>query len=317
MASRKSDLNGPQKFTSYWPEYDAEPFNRIGRPPLKRRTIASVAAMALVLAPAAVLAQYSSTSDAPAVSAVNFFSQDAPAGGAKSKAESKQGSTKAFSAVGIAANVSPLGVGGQLATNLNSHINVRVEGSFFNYTVSTINSNGFAINPKLNLASMGAAVDLYPFHAGWRISPGVLFYNNNYADATYVATPGASFTLNNVTYYSASGANAVQGTGKVGLGDGTPAFTITTGWGNIAKTKGHWSVPFEVGIALIKAPTLGITLTGEGCLDAALTQCLDVATNPTIQANLAAQVAKYQSDLDPLKTYPIISIGISYSIHKN
>ena len=72
-----------------------------------------------------------------------------------------------------------------------------------------------------------------------------------------------------------------------------------------------------MGIALIKAPTLGITLTGEGCLDAALTQCLDVATNPTIQANLAAQVAKYQSDLDPLKTYPIISIGISYSIHKN
>jgi hypothetical protein len=275
--------------------------------------------MALVLAPVAVKAQSSSSTEmsSPEGRVVNFLSQESAGGGMKSTTAEKHGPGKSFSAVGIAANVSPLGVGGQIAVNLNSHINLRGEGSYFTYTVSDITSNGFTISPKLNLASAGASVDLYPFHAGFRISPGVLFYNNNYADATYVATPGATFTLNNVTYYSASGANAVHGTGTVGLGNGQPAFTITTGWGNIAKTKGHWSFPFEVGIALIKAPTLSISLSGQGCLDAALTQCLDVATNPTIQANLAAQVAKYQSDLDPLKTYPIISFGVAYSFHKN
>ncbi len=283
---------------------------------MNRISIASVAALALLLAPVAALAQYSSSSDAaaPASWAVSFL----PAGGdgGKVAAALSNPPAKAFSAVGIAANVSPLGIGGQLATNINSHINVRVEGSFFNYTVSDITSNGFTIKPKLNLASVGASVDLYPFHAGWRISPGMLFYNDNHADATYVAAPGTSFTLNNFTYYSASGSNAVQGTGKVGLGDGSPAFTITTGWGNIAKTKGHWSFPFEVGIALTKAPTLGITLTGQVCNKQGL-NCVDVATDPTVQSNLAAQIAKYQNDLDPLKTYPIVSFGVSYSIHKN
>jgi hypothetical protein len=285
---------------------------------MKCRLIASVAAMALVLAPVAVKAQSSSSTEmsSPEGRVVNFLSQESAGGGMKSTTAQKQVPAKAFSAVGVAANVSPLGIGGQVAVNLSSHFNVRGAGSYFTYSVSDITSNGFTIKPKLNLASAGLALDYYPFHAGFRLSPGVLFYNNNHADATYVAAAGTSFTLNNNTYYSGTGTNAVQGTGKVGLGDGSPAFTITTGWGNIAKTKGHWSFPFELGIALTKAPTLGITLTGQVCNKQGL-NCVDVATDPTVQKNLAAQIAKYQSDLDPLKTYPIISFGVAYSFHKD
>jgi hypothetical protein len=280
----------------------------------------SLTALALVVAlcTTAVVARaqaYSSSADTPSI-AQSFVAPDQASSGAAAKGTNAQKpSTKAFSAIGFAADVSPLGIGGQVATNLNSHINIRAEGSYFTYTVSNITSNGFTISPKLNLASAGAAVDLYPFHAGFRISPGVLFYNQNSANATYVVAPGTSFKLNNVTYYSGSGSNAVQGTGVVGLGNGTPAFTITTGWGNIAKTKGHWSFPVEVGIALIQAPTLNITLSGEGCNDPQGTYCVNVATDPTIQSNLKAQIATYQNDLNPLKTYPIVSFGVSYSFH--
>jgi len=38
-----------------------------------------------------------------------------------------------------------------------------------------------------------------------------------------------------------------------------------------------------------------------------------VATNASVQQNLAAQVAKYSSDLNPLKIYPIVSGGLAYS----
>jgi hypothetical protein len=34
-----------------------------------------------------------------------------------------------------------------------------------------------------------------------------------------------------------------------------------------------------------------------------------------IQSNLTAQEAKWTSDLNPLKTYPIVSGGVSYSFH--
>jgi hypothetical protein len=40
---------------------------------------------------------------------------------------------------------------------------------------------------------------------------------------------------------------------------------------------------------------------------------MDVATNASVQTNLAAQVAKFTSDLSPLKIYPIVSAGLAYS----
>jgi hypothetical protein len=38
-----------------------------------------------------------------------------------------------------------------------------------------------------------------------------------------------------------------------------------------------------------------------------------MATNTTAQSNIAAQITKYQSDLNELKVYPIFSIGIGYN----
>jgi hypothetical protein len=67
-----------------------------------------------------------------------------------------------------------------------------------------------------------------------------------------------------------------------------------------------------LGVAFIKTPTLDFNLTGYGC-DVTGVYCVNVATNPEIQANLAAQVKIYQNDIEPLKTYPIASFGVAYS----
>lgn len=218
-----------------------------------------------------------------------------------------------FSRVSVGANISPLGVGIMAATIINPHVDIRGDGSFFNYTDNNWNTQGFNIDAKISLASARASVDYYPFHKGFRITPGIMLLNRNGGNFSLAVAPGQSFTLNNRTYYSASGANVVKGAGTFGLGNGSKAFTLTTGWGSIVPHAGkHISFPFELGVAFIKDPTLNFNLTGYGC-DVTGIYCVNVATNPQIQANLAAQVKTYQNDIDGLKTYPIASFGVAYS----
>jgi hypothetical protein len=88
---------------------------------------------------------------------------------------------------------------------------------------------------------------------------------------------------------------------------------MTTGWGNMISHRGHWSFPFEIGAAFVGAPVLNLALTGgQGC-NAQGQNCVNVATDPTVQANLQAQIAKYKNDLSPFQYYPIISFGAAYS----
>lgn len=218
-----------------------------------------------------------------------------------------------FSHIAFGGGISPLGVNMAMATNLNRYMNLRGTGNIFNYTVNNFTTNGFTANGKLNLASAGASLDFYPFPShGLRLTPGVLFYNQNGLAANATVAAGQSFTLNGTTYYS-SVSNPVTATASLGLSTRKQAFTATTGWGNmIPRRGGHWSFPVEIGAAFTGSPTLNMSIAGTAC-DQTGVYCVDVAQNQQIQANLQAQVAKYRNDLDPLKVYPIASFGVAYS----
>jgi hypothetical protein len=43
--------------------------------------------------------------------------------------------------------------------------------------------------------------------------------------------------------------------------------------------------------------------------------CVNMATNATAQNDLNTQLAKWRSDLNPLKVYPIFSFGVAYEFH--
>jgi hypothetical protein len=218
-----------------------------------------------------------------------------------------------FSHFAFGGGVSPLGINLMAATDLNRHMNLRFSGNTFRYTVSGLSTNGFNVGAVLNLASAGVSADIYPFpNHGLRLSPGVLVYNGNAAAATFTAQGGESFTLNGTTYYSSS-TNPVTGLGTLGLNSQKPAFTLTTGWGNALRRNGHISFPFEIGAAFIGAPSLNIVLNSGQVCDAQGNNCVDVATDPTVQSNLQQQIAKYRSDLSALRTFPIVSFGVAYS----
>jgi hypothetical protein len=231
-------------------------------------------------------------------------------------------SSRPLSQVAFGVGLSPLGVQLQATTNLAPHFNLRASGNVFNYSTN-FTTSGITANANLNMKSAGAAVDIYPFHRGFRISPGLLFYNGNQVTAAANVPGGTSFTLNNQTYYSANanpitGATPVNGNAALSIHTTNPAFTITTGWGNTLPAHGHWSFPFEVGVALTGAPSLNVNLGGWACYDKAQTLCTDInsKTDPIaleIQSNLHTQVSKWASDVEPLKTYPIASFGVAYN----
>jgi hypothetical protein len=226
-----------------------------------------------------------------------------------------------LSRIAVGVGVSTLGPQMQVATNLNSHFNLRGTGNFFTYS-TTFTENGIPATANMNLASAGASLDFYPFHHGLRISPGALFYNQNRVSALAPIAGGSSFTFNGNTYYSASansitGATPLTGTGSLGLHTTKPALTGTLGWGNmIPYSGGHWSFPFEVGAAFIGTPALNLNFAGWVCLDQAQTMCYDFVTDPNAagaRTDLAAQITKWQKDVNPFKTYPIVSFGVAYN----
>ncbi|MDI3254178.1 MAG: hypothetical protein QJR10_05245 [Bacillota bacterium] len=221
-----------------------------------------------------------------------------------------------FSRFAVGVDLSTLGIRMQTASYLSPHLNLRASGSVFGFTDNNISTNGFNVDAHLHLSSAGISVDYFPFAAhGWKLSPGILFYNDSGAEATFTAQPGTSFSLNGYTYYS-SGSDPVRGNGTAGLHTHNPAFTITTGWGNMIPHKGHFSFPFEIGVAFIGAPAFDMALTSGQVCDSNGQNCVNVATDPTVQANLRAQVIKYRNDLEPLKTYPLISGGITYCFQR-
>jgi hypothetical protein len=274
-----------------------------------------------LLAASSVL--FAQTTPSPADLKLPSASQDNPSpqnpGQLTHKAKRKTTTIKPFSRLAVGGGISLMGINMQAATNVNQHLNVRGTGNYFNYTVNNITTNGFNVSGKANFATGGVSLDYYPFPShGFRLSPGVLFYNQNQITASGVGATGSSISLNSVKYYSET-ANPLTMNGILGLNTRKQTATITTGWGNMIPRKGgHWSFPFELGAAFTGVPGVNVGLTGYACTsqaDAAISgaSCVNMATNTTAQTNLTTQVNKWKSDLNPLQVYPIFSFGVTYS----
>jgi hypothetical protein len=269
----------------------------------------------LLAAPAGLLAQTSTSTDS---------SQSAAPASPLVKA-SKNTPPAPFSRLGLSVGIGAMGINMQAAVEANRHLNIRGIGNYFKYTVNDIKvsggngASGTKANAGLNFATAGVALDYYPWpNHGFRLSPGVMLYNQNVISATGTASPGDSITLNSTKYYADS-VNPFSLNPRLGLNTHQQAFTATMGWGNlISRRGGHFSVPFEIGAVFTGVPTLALNITGNGCTNSADTaingpSCVNMATNSNAQAAIAAQIAKYQSDLNPLKVYPILSVGIGYN----
>lgn len=212
-----------------------------------------------------------------------------------------------FSALAVAVKIGTGGIGFDVATPLAQRFNLRGGASFFQYTGS-YDVDGTTINGQAKLRSVGMSVDWFPFNNRFHISPGVNFYNGSSLNASAMVPGGQTFTLEDATYTS-SPTDPVHGSASMTFGNKT-APSLTVGVGNMIPRhgSGHFSVPVELGFEYISRPLFHLDLQGTAC-----SQGICQSTSlPEFQQNLRAEEAEINSDIAPLRFFPIFSVGLAY-----
>jgi hypothetical protein len=225
-----------------------------------------------------------------------------------------------FSRIGIGADVSLLGIGIKATTPLDDYFDLRGMFNFLGYTSGRFEVDGFNINANIHMASIGAAADFYPKNSMVRLSGGAYLYNGNKLSAATKIAGGTSFTLDGQNYYSST-ATPLTGEAVLGLNTAKVAPMFSFGFGRfVPHSNRHWSFPSEIGAFYMGAPTITVSTAGEVCTDKAQTKCTDVGdqSNPIgIEFNnsLNGQLARWRTDLDKVKFYPIFAFSVVYSFN--
>jgi hypothetical protein len=222
------------------------------------------------------------------------------------------GSYPAFSRVGIGLYAGLGGAGVDLATPLARKFNLRAGAEYFSYS-TTFQDQGADVAVQLRMQSGHASLDWLPFGGGFRLSPVVMFINDNRARATALVPPGSTITLNGQDYVS-SATDPLHGAGSVDFRKASPGFTL--GWGNIVpRTSGHFSFPVEAGFYYVGQPGLKVSFTGSACdpTQPAAIGCESVNQDAGFQQSLAQFIARNNHNLSYATFLPIFRFGFGYS----
>jgi len=189
--------------------------------------------------------------------------------------------------------VGTTGYGVEVAKLLTGHFGARVGGNFGSYSTTQTESDiRFHASVKANSASF--LLDFFPGSRGSFHLTGGLHTRPLKASGTGVPTSQGTFTINDRDY-TASQVGTLGARLKLagaapyaGLGFGTPANR-----GSSVKLR------LDLGVILAR-PEVVLTATG-------------AASNAQLRADLAAQQAELQHDIDKwAKAYPVIALGLAY-----
>jgi hypothetical protein len=212
-----------------------------------------------------------------------------------------------FSSVGIGAKFSLLGIGVEAATPLSWHTNLRGGVNLLSYS-TTFSTDGINYAATLQLRSVDALLDWYPFRGSFHVSPGAMIYNGNQLKANTSVPAGEQFSLNSTSYMSSS-VDPVGGNASLKFSPAAPM--VLAGWGNVVPRTKHISIPVEVGTVFSGTPHALLNLNGTVCNPDG-TNCRTISSDSTVQENIAAQQAKFTKDVNAFVAYPVISVGFAY-----
>ncbi len=216
-----------------------------------------------------------------------------------------------FSSVGVDAHVGLGGIGFDIATPLSRKFNLRAGSDFFSYNAS-FQEQGANVNADLRLRSGHASLDWFPFGGRFRLSPLIVYGNDNRVQATALVPSGSTVTLNGQDYISSS-TDPLHGSGSVDFRKVSPGISL--GFGNIVpRVKNRFSVPVEVGFYYVGQPGLKVAFTGSACdpTQPPAIGCQSVDQDSGFQQNLAAFKARNDNNLSYASFFPIFSIGLGY-----
>jgi hypothetical protein len=190
-----------------------------------------------------------------------------------------------------------LGAGINVATPINKNFQVR-----FNVNGAKYNTSGkqedIDYDVDLKFANAGIMVDYFPFESvGFHLTGGA-YYNANKIDGTARPTSTKPITINDVDY-------TIDQLGELDAKLDFDKFApyVGLGWGNDSRSEG-FSFSLDLGVLV-------------GRTNVSLTPVYGPAATPAIIAQIDSDVAEEQKklddDLDKLKVYPVIMVGITYT----
>jgi hypothetical protein len=220
-------------------------------------------------------------------------------------------SYRPFSNLGLATRFGLAGTGFDVATPVGTRFNLRAGTDFFNYT-TTFQEGGANVGINLHLRSGHFALDWFPFGGHLRLSPQLVFGNNNRILATAVIPSGSTVTLNGQDYIS-SYTDPLHGAGRIDFRKVAPGLSF--GFGNlIPRDRSRFSVPVEMGFYYVGQPSLQVTFTGSACDPnyPPSVGCQSVDQDAGFQQNLAAFKVRNDHNLSYASFFPIFSLGFGY-----
>ena len=219
-----------------------------------------------------------------------------------------------FSKIGIESYAGFGGIGLDVAAALSRKLNLRAGSEYFGYSTKFVDQ-GVDIAIKARMQSGHASLDWFPFGGGFRLSPLVVFANNNRLRATAVIAAANTITLNGKDYISST-TDPLHGAASVDFRKTSPGFTV--GWGNnTPRTSGHFSFPIEAGFYYVGQPGLKVTFTGSACdpTEPPEVGCESVNEDSGFQQSLAAFVVRNNHNLSYASFFPLLSFGFGYSFY--
>jgi len=194
--------------------------------------------------------------------------------------------------IAVVGKIGSLGLGAELDLGLTDSLGARIGLNSFTYNYnSTASSVDYDF--KLQLQTISALADWYPFQGSFRTSLG-LMYNNNKANLTGIPAAGGGFTINGKLDPSISSLQGTMTFNKV-------APYIGIGWGNPAKKNKGWGMTTDIGVLFQGSPKTTLVAT-----------CSSAPCSLATQNSVVAENASLESNLSNFKWWPVASIGISY-----
>jgi hypothetical protein len=191
----------------------------------------------------------------------------------------------------IGVRVGSLGIGAEVSRLLNDNLGLRVGAGYFSLSRS-VDQEDVTYEATVKWQAVTGLLDWYPGkRRAFHLSAGVMTNPLKFS-GTGLPT-GGSITLNGVDYTTSqvgvltASIEYASALPYVGLGFGTPA-----------SRNGGLGFIFDIGAGIGKA-TVALNSTNS-------------ASNAALRADLNAELATLQDDVNKVPIWPVVSLGLSY-----
>ena len=200
------------------------------------------------------------------------------------------GTARAQSNVSVGITAGSPGIGAEIGVDVSDMLGLRVMGAYFPYS-RTFTPDNVSYDGDLKLLSYGAVADLYLFDSGFRLTGGA-YLNRNRLDMK--GTPNGAVTIGSTAYTPA----------QIGTLTGRVSFRDIAPYAGLGYAGGRGGSGFaftaDAGVMFQGGPRVALAASGP------------IAAAPGFAANLEQERQKIASDIDWLRFYPAVKVGVLY-----